>query len=204
MSSDHYHTHKDVLCWDCNNLIKKIYETLLQFGGKFERKSGLFTFEKMLIVAASLMRIIPVMIRQLKINLQLKSDPLIYRKLTKSAKNSKYPIYLLASPLALRPLARVPSTQTRSSLSLCLSQSVAVSDMLSVTQHRLADCDGAIPALFTNVHLQYSHKSLTFLTQIVTSAACIDLKLLSRCQSVKCASILAGIDMQHGQLQFTW
>ncbi len=52
-----------------------------------------------------LMRIIPVIIRQLKINLQVKSDPLIYRKLTKSANMSKYPIYLLASPLALRPLA---------------------------------------------------------------------------------------------------
>ncbi len=50
------------------------------------------------------MRIIPVMIRQLKIKLQVKSDPLIYRKLTKSAKISKYPIKLLASPLALRPL----------------------------------------------------------------------------------------------------
>ncbi len=25
MSSDHYLTHKDVLCWDCNNLIKNIY-----------------------------------------------------------------------------------------------------------------------------------------------------------------------------------
>ncbi len=45
------------------------------------------------------------MIRQLKINLQVKSDPLIYRKLTKSAKICKYPIQLLASPLALRPLA---------------------------------------------------------------------------------------------------
>ncbi len=26
MSLDHYHTHKDVLCWDWNNLIKNIYE----------------------------------------------------------------------------------------------------------------------------------------------------------------------------------
>ncbi len=49
-----------------------------------------------------LMRIIPVVIRQFKINLQVKSDPL---KLTKSAKISKYPIKLLASPLALHPLA---------------------------------------------------------------------------------------------------
>ncbi len=39
-----------------------------------------------------LMRIIPVMIQQIKINLQVESDPLIYRKLTKSAKISKYPI----------------------------------------------------------------------------------------------------------------
>ncbi len=38
------------------------------------------------------MRIIPVIIRQLKINIQVKSDPLVYRKLTKSAKISKYPI----------------------------------------------------------------------------------------------------------------
>ncbi len=38
------------------------------------------------------MQIIPVMIRQLKINLQVKYDLLIYRKLTKSAKISKYPI----------------------------------------------------------------------------------------------------------------
>ncbi len=51
------------------------------------------------------MRIIPVMIIQLKINLLVKSDPLTYRKLTKSAKISKYPIQLLASPLALCPLA---------------------------------------------------------------------------------------------------
>ncbi len=42
------------------------------------------------------------MIRQFKINLQVKSDPL---KLIKSAKISKYPIKLLASPLALHPLA---------------------------------------------------------------------------------------------------
>ncbi len=49
-----------------------------------------------------LMRIIPVMIRQLKINLQVKSDPLIYRKLTKSAKISKYLIELLPSPRARR------------------------------------------------------------------------------------------------------
>ncbi len=39
------------------------------------------------------MQILPVMIRQLKINLQVKFDALIYRKLTKSAKTSKYPIY---------------------------------------------------------------------------------------------------------------
>ncbi len=29
MSSDHYHTHKDVLCSDCNNLIKNIYENAI-------------------------------------------------------------------------------------------------------------------------------------------------------------------------------
>ncbi len=29
MSSDHYHTHKDVLCWDCDNLIKNIYENAI-------------------------------------------------------------------------------------------------------------------------------------------------------------------------------
>ncbi len=29
MSSDHYHTHKDVLFWDCNNLIKKFYENAI-------------------------------------------------------------------------------------------------------------------------------------------------------------------------------
>ncbi len=51
------------------------------------------------------MRMIPVMIQQLKINLQVKSDPLIYRKLTKSAKISKYPISILEYPLALCPLA---------------------------------------------------------------------------------------------------
>ncbi len=37
------------------------------------------------------MPIISVMIRQLKINLQVKSDPLIYRKFTKLAKIRKYP-----------------------------------------------------------------------------------------------------------------
>ncbi len=52
MSSDHYNTHKDVLCWDCNNLIKNIYEKLY-YGGEFEQKSGLFTFKKTVIVAAS-------------------------------------------------------------------------------------------------------------------------------------------------------
>ncbi len=52
MSFDHYHTHKDVLCWDCNNLIKNIYENDI-VGGKFEQKSSLFTFEKTVIVAAS-------------------------------------------------------------------------------------------------------------------------------------------------------
>ncbi len=39
-----------------------------------------------------LMRTIRVMIRQLKINLQVKSDPLIKCFLTKSDKISKYPI----------------------------------------------------------------------------------------------------------------
>ncbi len=52
MSSDHYHTHKDVLYWDCNNFIKNIYENAIVWG-KFERKSGLFAFEKTVIVAAS-------------------------------------------------------------------------------------------------------------------------------------------------------
>ncbi len=52
MSSDHYHTHKDVLCWDCNNLIKQNYENAIVCE-KFEWKSGLFTFEKTVIVAAS-------------------------------------------------------------------------------------------------------------------------------------------------------
>ncbi len=51
------------------------------------------------------MRIIPVIIRQLKINLQVKSDALIYRKFTKSAKISKFSILLLPFPLALCPLA---------------------------------------------------------------------------------------------------
>ncbi len=32
MSSDHCHTHKDVLCWDCNNLIKNIYENAIVWG----------------------------------------------------------------------------------------------------------------------------------------------------------------------------
>ncbi len=32
MSSDHYHIHKDVLCWDCNNLIKNIYENAIVWG----------------------------------------------------------------------------------------------------------------------------------------------------------------------------
>ncbi len=32
MSSDHYHTHKDVLCWDCNNLLKNIYENAIVWG----------------------------------------------------------------------------------------------------------------------------------------------------------------------------
>ncbi len=67
-----------------------------------------------------LMRIIPVMIRQLKINLQAKSDPPIYRKLTKSAKISKYPIKLLASPLALRPLA----TYLAVIIAVCLLKSI--------------------------------------------------------------------------------
>ncbi len=48
------------------------------------------------------MRIIPVMIRQLKINLQVKSDPLIYKKLTKSVNIQSS---LLPSPLALHSLA---------------------------------------------------------------------------------------------------
>ncbi len=52
MTSDHYYTDKDVLCWDCNNLKKNIYENAIVWG-KFERKSRLFTFEKTVIVAAS-------------------------------------------------------------------------------------------------------------------------------------------------------
>ncbi len=32
MSSDHYHTYKDALCWDCNNLIKNIYENAIVWG----------------------------------------------------------------------------------------------------------------------------------------------------------------------------
>ncbi len=52
MSSDHYYTHKEVLCWDCNNLIKNIYENAIVWG-KLEQKSGLFVFEKTVIVATS-------------------------------------------------------------------------------------------------------------------------------------------------------
>ncbi len=51
MSLDDYHTHKDLLCWNCNNLIKNIYENAIVWG-KFKWKSGLFTFEKTVIVAA--------------------------------------------------------------------------------------------------------------------------------------------------------
>ncbi len=32
MSSDHYHTHKDVFYLDCNNLIKNIYESAIVWG----------------------------------------------------------------------------------------------------------------------------------------------------------------------------
>ncbi len=32
MSSDHYYTDKDVLCWDCNNLKKTIYENAIVWG----------------------------------------------------------------------------------------------------------------------------------------------------------------------------
>ncbi len=32
MSSDHYHTHKDVLCWDCYNVIKNIDENAIVWG----------------------------------------------------------------------------------------------------------------------------------------------------------------------------
>ncbi len=52
MSSYHYHTHKDVLCWDCNHLIKYIYENAIVLG-EIQMESGLFTFEKTVIVAAS-------------------------------------------------------------------------------------------------------------------------------------------------------
>ncbi len=54
----------------------------------------------------TLMRIIPVMIRQLKINLQVKFDPLIYRKLTKSANTSKYPP-LATGSMSLPPINRL-------------------------------------------------------------------------------------------------
>ncbi len=37
MSSDHYHTHKDVLCWDCYNLIKYIYENAIVWGQEGRR-----------------------------------------------------------------------------------------------------------------------------------------------------------------------
>ncbi len=52
MSSDQYHTHKDVLWWDCNNLMKNIDENVIDWV-IFEQKSGLFTFEKTVIVSAS-------------------------------------------------------------------------------------------------------------------------------------------------------
>ncbi len=32
MSSDHYHIDKDVLYWDCNNLLKNIYENAIVWG----------------------------------------------------------------------------------------------------------------------------------------------------------------------------
>ncbi len=32
MSSDHYHTHNNVLCWDCNNLTQNIYENAIVWG----------------------------------------------------------------------------------------------------------------------------------------------------------------------------
>ncbi len=38
MSSDHYHTHKDVLRWDCNNLIKNIYENAIICGENWTEK----------------------------------------------------------------------------------------------------------------------------------------------------------------------
>ncbi len=52
MSSDHYHTVKDVLCWGCNNLIKNIYENAIVCR-EIRTESGLFTFEKTVIVDAS-------------------------------------------------------------------------------------------------------------------------------------------------------
>ncbi len=52
MCSDHYNTHKDVLCWYCNNLIKNIYENTIVWG-EIRTESGLFIFEKTVIVAAS-------------------------------------------------------------------------------------------------------------------------------------------------------
>ncbi len=38
MSSEHYHTHKAVLCWDCNNLIKHIYDNAILWGVNSNRK----------------------------------------------------------------------------------------------------------------------------------------------------------------------
>ncbi len=36
MFSDHYHTHKYVLCWDCNNLIENVYENAIVWGGEIQ------------------------------------------------------------------------------------------------------------------------------------------------------------------------
>ncbi len=55
MSSDHYHTHKDVLCWDCNNMIKKYIWECYSLGGNVNGKED-FTLENMVIVAASWLR----------------------------------------------------------------------------------------------------------------------------------------------------
>ncbi len=52
MSSDHYHTHKHVLCWDCNNLINNIYENAIVLG-EIQMEKWIFTFEKTVIVAES-------------------------------------------------------------------------------------------------------------------------------------------------------
>ncbi len=86
-----------LLCWDGNNLIKNIYENIIVWGEIWTEKWIVYiwkdgncgcilthktyvNFTWIIWMIYTLMQIIPVMIRQLKINLQVKSDPLIYRK----------------------------------------------------------------------------------------------------------------------------